>query len=88
MTFQNLFIKHDRSAAERAWLEQEIAEQSARYKGIVKAMEDLAPTRDRWYAEFLDRIQTRGFNTDGDARTKIKLSDIPVKPSGPHKVVY
>lgn len=88
MTFQNLFIEHDRSAAERLWVEQEIAEQSARYKGIVKAMEDLAPTRDRWYAEFLDRIQTRGFNTDGDSRTKVKLSDIPVKPSGPHKVVY
>lgn len=88
MTFQNLFIEHDRSVAEEKWLEQEIAEQRARYEGIVKAMEDLAPTRDRWYAEFLERIQTRGFNTDGDTRTKIKLADIPVKPNRPHNVVY
>jgi hypothetical protein len=51
-------------------------------------MEEMTPTRDKWYAEFLERIQTRGFNTDGDARTKIKLADIPVKPDRPHKVVY
>jgi hypothetical protein len=88
MSFQNLFIPHKRSAVEAKWLKQEIKEQEARYVGIVQAMEEMTPTRDKWYAEFLERIQTRGFNTDGDARTKIKLADIPVKPDRPHKVVY
>ena len=51
-------------------------------------MDEMSPTREKWYAEFLERIQNRGFNVDGDQRMKVKLADIPVKPSGPHKVVY
>lgn len=88
MTFQNLFIPHERSAEEKQWLAEELAEQQARYDGIVKAMEDITPQRDIWYAEFLQRIQERGFNVDGDLRAKIPLADIPVKPDRPHKVVY
>ncbi len=88
MSFQNLFIPHERSAEDSAWLEQEIKEQQCRYEAIVKAMEDMAPTREQWYAEFLQRIQTRGFNADGDLRIKIGLADIPVRPDRPHKVVY
>ena len=88
MTFQNLFIAHDRTKSEEQWLEEEMAEQVVRRKVIVKAMDELAPQRDVWYAEFFERIQTRGFNHDGDARTKIKADDIPVKPARPHKVVY
>ena len=74
MSFQNLFIPHERSAQERDWLDQEIKDQQARYDRIVKAMDE--------------SIQNRGFNVDGDQRMKVKLADIPVKPSGPHKVVY
>jgi len=88
MTFHNLFIAHERSEDERQWLAQEIAEQQVRYDGIVAAMEALAPQRDVWYAEFLQRIQERGYNTDGDQRTRIKLADIPLRPDRPHKVVY
>ena len=88
MSFQNLFIPHERSAQERDWLDQEIKDQQARYDRIVKAMDEMSPTREKWYAEFLERIQNRGFNVDGDRRMKVKLADIPVKPSGPHKVVY
>lgn len=88
MSFQNLFIPHQRSEEEERWLREEIAEQASLYNKIVKAMDDLAPQRDLWYAEFLERIQTRGFNTDGDMRVKIAPEDIPVKPTRPHKVVY
>lgn len=88
MTFQNLFIEHPRSAEEEKWLKTEIAEQEARYQGIAKAMDDLAPQRDIWYEEFFDRIQTRGFSVDGDLRKKIPHEDLPIKPNRPHKVVY
>lgn len=88
MSFQNLFIHHDRSAEEQQWLETELAEQADRHAGICKAMEEMTPQRDIWYAEFLQRIQERGFNVDGDQRAKIPLADIPLKPDRPHKVVY
>jgi hypothetical protein len=88
MTFQNLFIPHERSAEEAEWLKREIAEQAERHAGIVRAMEALSPQREIWYAEFLQRIQERGYNTDGDQRTKIPLADIPVKPDRPHRVTY
>ena len=88
MTFQNLFIAHERTKPEEEWLKEEMAEQVARHKEIVTAMEALAPQRDIWYAEFFERIQARGFNHDGDARTKIRPEDLPVKPARPHKVVY
>ena len=88
MSFQNLFIKHKRTKAETQWLKEEVAEQEKRHKLIVKAMEALTPQREIWYAEFLERIQTRGFNVDGDMRSKIKPEDIPVKPKRSHKVVY
>lgn len=88
MSFQNLFIEHERSEAEKKWLKEEIEEQAERYRLIVKAMEELTPQREVWYAEFLERIQTRGFNVDGDMRRKIAPEDIPVKPNRPHKVVY
>lgn len=48
----------------------------------------MSPQREIWYAEFLQRIQERGFNVDGDMRVKIPLADIPIRPEGPHKVVY
>ena len=48
----------------------------------VKEMEDLAPTREKWYQEFFDRITNIGFNTDGDDKMKIDPADLPVKPEG------
>ena len=34
-------------------------------------MEALAPTREKWYQEFFDRIKTNGFNLDGDDKMPI-----------------
>ena len=82
MSFKNLFIKHDRSAEEQAWLKEEIAEQEARYSAIEKTMEDLKPIRAQWYREFFDRISTTGFNVDGDEKMVISRDQLPVQPEG------
>ena len=81
MTFKNLFIKHDRTAEEQAWLEEETAEQEARFTAIERRMEELKPQRARWYREFFDRISTIGFNVDGDQKTVIPRDQLPVQPA-------
>ncbi len=88
MSFKDTRIDYERSEEASRWLEEEIAEQEARYEKIVAEMEAMDEQREQWYAEFLERIQTLGFNEDGDMRVKIKPEDIPVRPDGPHKVVY
>ena len=82
MTFKNLYIEHERSPEEEAWLEAEIAEQEARFRRIENQMNELAETRERWYAEFLDRVSTIGFNVDGDDKMVIPRDQLPVKPDG------
>lgn len=88
MSFKDTYIEYERSAEASKWLAEEIAEQQARYEKIVADMEAINEQREQWYAEFLERIQTVGFNEDGDRRVKIKSDDIPVRPDGHHKVVY
>lgn len=82
MSFKNLFIKHDRSPEEEAWLKEEVEEQEARFTQIEKNMEDLKPQRARWYQEFHDRISTIGFNVDGDQKQVIPREELPVQPEG------
>lgn len=81
--------KPGRPAEAKAWLQENILEQKKRHAAIQKEMnEDLAPQRERWYREFLEIVQTKGFNANGDQRRVIKAADVPKKPSRPHKVVY
>ncbi len=82
MTFMNLFIKHERSAEEEAWIQEEIVEQEARFAKIEQSMEAIKPQRAKWYREFFDRITTIGFNTDGDMKTVIARDQLPVQPKG------
>ena len=82
MTFKNLFIKHERSAEEEAWLAEETAEQETRFAAIEKQMDDIKPQRAKWYREFFDRITTIGFNVDGDDKMVIPRDQLPVKPEG------
>ena len=82
MTFKNLFIEHDRSPEEEAWVKEEIAEQEVRFAKIEQSMEDLAPMREKWYGEFFDRISTIGFNVDGDDKMVIPRDQLPVKEEG------
>jgi transposase-like protein len=80
MTFMNTRIDHELSEEEKKWIEEEAAEQEARYAKIAQEMGDLAPTREKWYQEFFDRITTIGFNVDGDDKVVIEPGQLPVKP--------
>ena len=82
MSFKNLFIEHERSPEEEAWLEEEIAEQEERFAQIEQSMDDLKPVRARWYQEFFARISTIGFNVDGDQKQVIPKEALPVQPEG------
>ncbi len=64
----------------QAWVEEEIDDQERRYQAIVKEQEDLTSEREKWYAEFLHIVQTRGFNVTGDMRRQIPKDEIPEKP--------
>ena len=82
-------IKHQRSREAQAWLKQEIAEQKARYRRIEHQMNvTIAGKRDKWIAEFLERIQTRGYNVHFNMLRKIRPEEIPKKPRRRFKVVY
>jgi hypothetical protein len=81
-------IANKRSREAQAWLNKEIKEQKTRYRKIVKEMDDLAPKRDKWVADFLHRIQTRGFHVHYDQLRKIRPEEIPVKPRRKFKVVF
>jgi hypothetical protein len=77
-----------RSKEVQAWVTENVAEQKKRYAAIVKEQDELAPDREKWVAEFLQIIQTKGFNADGDRRVIIKPEQIAKKPKGPHKVIF
>jgi hypothetical protein len=77
------------AADAQAWLKDNILEQKKRHAAIQKEMnETLAPQRERWYREFLEIVQTKGFNANGDQRRVIKAADIPKKPKRRDQVVY
>jgi len=82
------FIEHKRSREVEAWLRKEDAEQKLRYRKIVKQQDALTPTRDKWIADFLQRIQTRGVHTHFDQMRKVRPEEIPTKPKRKFKVVF
>jgi hypothetical protein len=73
---------------EAAWVKQELAEQVDRYKKIVQEMEALAPQREKWVAEFLSRIQTRGFHVHAAIRRAIPKHEIRPRDGRPLQVVF
>jgi hypothetical protein len=82
------FIENKRSREAEAWLKKEIVEQKRRYRKIVAEQEALSPKRDKWIADFLQRIQTRGVHTHYDQMRKVRPEEIPVKPKRKFKVVF
>lgn len=82
------FIANKRSREAEAWLRKEIAEQKKRYGKIVKEQDALAPKRDKWIAQFLQRIQTRGGHVHFDQMRKIRPEEIATKPKRKFKVVF
>lgn len=81
-------IKHKRDDKTKAWMKKEIAEQKKRYKSIVANMDAIASKRDKWVADFLKRIQKRGFNPDRDVFRIIKPEEIPTQPKRKFKVSF
>lgn len=80
--------KPARSREADAWFRENIAEQKKRYAAIVKEQDELGPQREKWVEQFLQIIQTRGFNVSGDTKRVIKPSEIARKPKGKHQVVF
>ena len=81
-------IGHPKSKAVKIWMKKELKLQQARFKKILKHMEDIAPQRDKWIATFLETIQVRGTNIDGDVRRIVAPEEIPKKPRRKFKVTY
>lgn len=82
------FIFNKRSKEAASWLKKEIAEQKVRYRKIVAEQDALAPKRDRWIAEFLERIQTRGYHVHFNQMRKIPADEIPTQPKRKFKVIF
>ena len=81
-------IEHKTSKPTKAWIKKELAQQQKRFKQILQDMEDLTPKRNKWYAEFLETVSTRGTNIDGDTRAVVAKKDLPKPPRRKHKVTY
>ena len=77
-----------RSKAVNRWVAENLAEQEARYRQIVAAMDALATEREGWIAAFFERIGRRGFNQDCDSRRRIAARDLPQKPRRRSRVVF
>jgi hypothetical protein len=81
-------LKPPRAPDAQAWFKENVAEQKKRYAAIVKEMDSIEKDREKWYAEFLRIVQTKGFNANGDQRVVIPAKLIPKKPKGRSKVVF
>ena len=72
----------------KAWIDAEVAEQLARYRDIVEEMDAIETDRERWITEFLERIQTRGYNVHADILRVILPEEIPKRPDRKLHVVF
>lgn len=81
-------LKPPRKADAQRWFKENVAEQKKRYAAIVKEMDELERDREKWYAEFLRIVSTKGWNVNGDQRMVVAARDLPKKPKGRSKVVF
>jgi hypothetical protein len=81
-------MKPPRSDDSTSWIRRNVTEQKKRYRAIEKEMNDLAPTRAKWYKKFLKDVSTTGFNVTGDLKRVIKKSELPEQPKRKDKVVW
>lgn len=72
--------KPARSAEAQAWLDGEIRDQERRYAAIVEEQEAWTSEREKAYTEFLEIVQTKGYNVTGDQRRVIDPEEVPQKP--------
>jgi len=69
------------------WLKQEAAEQRRRYRGGVARQAALEPRRQRWMAQFLERIQAHGYHLHDAVLRKVRPEEIPPRPRRRFRVV-
>lgn len=81
-------LKPARKADAAAWFKENVAEQKKRYAAIVKEMDELERDREKWYAEFLRIVSTKGWNVNGDQRVVVPPRELPKKPKGRSRVVF
>jgi hypothetical protein len=81
-------IHSSRSREVARWLKQETAEQKRRCRAISATQDALAPRRDRWVAEFLARIQTRGYHVHYDELRRVRADELPSRPKRKFRVVF
>lgn len=80
--------KPKRSKSSELWLRDSIAGQRVRHQAIAQEMASLEPTRQKWYEDFLQIIQTKGFNVTGDTRRRIPEHEIPKRPKREDRVIW
>lgn len=81
-------LRPEMTAAEKSWFEEELKEQLDRYETIVKEMGDLTAEREQWVADFLHRIQTRGYHWHAENRRVIPKDEIRPRDGRPLQVIY
>lgn len=81
-------LRPEMSAEEKTWFEEELKEQILRYETIVKEQEDLTAEREKWVADFLHRIQTRGYHWHAENRRVIPKEEIRPRDGRPLQVIY
>ncbi|MCC7258332.1 MAG: hypothetical protein IT486_08165 [Gammaproteobacteria bacterium] len=81
-------VRPPRKPDAEKWLRENVTEQKKRYAAIVREMDGIEKERQRWYAEFLHIVSTRGWNVNGDQRMVVPVKDLPKRPKGRSKVVF
>ncbi len=81
-------LRPEMTAEEKKWFDEELQEQIARYEAVVKNMESLSKEREEWVADFLHRIQTRGFHWHAENKRIIPKDEIRPRDGRPLQVVY
>ena len=81
-------LRPEMTADEQAWCDEELKEQIARYETIVKEMEALTKEREQWVADFLHRVQTRGFHWHAENKRVIPKEEIRPRDGRPLQVIY
>jgi hypothetical protein len=81
-------VRPPRKADAQAWFKENVGDQKRRYAAIVKEMDSIEKDREKWYAEFLRIVSTKGWNVNGDQRMVVPASKLPKKPKGRSRVVF
>ena len=68
-----------------------MADSSPTYEQLLQRVQEqdaLEPKRNKWVADFLERIQTRGTHIHYDQMRKVRPEEIPTKPKRKFRVVF